>query len=328
MLNWEEEEIKEKLTILENFKNNRKKQLIDRFKTQFVYGHREILLSYSGIDETALLTGILQHGVGPTFTLFSDWPTPRVNLLKRSPLWVYSRVAARELSSKGVKNIKAIGSPWLYSKILDSFEVQNSPSKDKYLVFPEHFPTSAKHNSTDLTRSKIRDWKSIAGQDDLEICLFWSEFTDPIWKKVAHEEGIPLKCAGHPNSPLADSQIWSGYDERIDYYKNLRNIINSATHCIFETFTSAMFYASDLGKNVGFFPEISKIEIEPIYRTTQSQEFTYLKDNVPQIFRNFDKNSSLVEISNELLGYEDLLGPNELSSELSYISGIINGSIR
>ncbi len=324
MLKLEGESIKDKLTILESFKDTRRKQLIESFKVQFVYGHREILLKYSGIDETALLTGILQHGVGPTFTLNSDWPTPRVNLLKRSPLWVYSRVAAKELSSEGVRNVKAIGSPWLYSKILDSFEVLDSPSKHKYLVFPEHFPTSANHNSTEVTRTKIRTWKSIAGQADLEICLFWSEFTDPIWKRVAHQEEVSLKCAGYPNSPRADIQIWSNSDERIDYYKNLRNMISSATHCIFEAFTSAIFYASDLGKDIGFFPETSRIKVEPIYRTGHNRELLWLEYNVPEIFRNFERNGKLSEITKELLGYDDLLSPRELTEVLSFRGGVFS----
>jgi hypothetical protein len=316
--------IREKLNILENFKNNRKRTLVEKFKTQFVYGHREILLRYSGIDDSALLTGILQHGVGPTFTLYSDWPTPRVNLIKRSPLWVYSQVAAKDLSLRGVENIKAIGSPWLYSKTLDCFLTPESSSKEKYLVFPEHYPTSAKHNTAEITREKIKFWRSIAGGADLEICLFWSEFTDPIWTKIAGEEGVSLNCAGHPNSPLADLQIWSGEDARIDYYKNLRNIISSATHCIFETFTSAMFYASDLGRYVGFFPTETKTRIEPIYRTIQEQERNWLEDNLPQILRNFAVGNSLTQISRELLGYEDLLNPKELSSVLSFRKDILD----
>lgn len=233
-------------------------------------------------------------------------------------------MAAKDLSLKGVKNIRAIGSPWLYSKILDSFEMPKSSNKEKYLAFAQHYPTSAKHNTSEITREKVKVWRSIAGEAELEICLFWSEFTDPVWTKVASEEGVSLVCAGHPNSPLADLQIWSGEDARIEFYKNLRNIISSATHCVFERFTSAMFYASDLGKYVGYFPTETKAQKESIFRTTENQEDKWLKDNFPQIFRNFAMDNKVVQITRELLGYENLLSPNELSTVLSFRRDFVN----
>ena len=35
---------------------------IEMFKLQFAYGQREILTDYMGLDRSALLLGILQHG--------------------------------------------------------------------------------------------------------------------------------------------------------------------------------------------------------------------------------------------------------------------------
>ena len=317
-MNLGEQSIKLKINPPIYLRSYKAKKLIDKFETQFAYGHREILLKYSNLNETVLLTGILQHGVGPTFTLYSDWPTPRVNFFRRSPLWVYSRVAAKELASKGVQNVSAIGSPWLYSKILDSYELSNDKNKIKYLVFPRHYSSSDSDNTFERTYNQINYWLSIAGSADLEICLHWSQFEDLIWQTVAHREGVTLKCAGKPNSPL----VWSQSDSRIHFYRNLREIIGSATHCIFESFTSAIFYACDLGKSVGFFPADSKIKFEATPSTLE-EELSWLAKNIPGIFNNCEENSTLIALSRELLGYEDMLSPISLSEVLSFQSGII-----
>lgn len=292
---------------------------------QFVYGHREILLKYSNLDETSLLTGVIQHGVGPAFTLSSDWPTPRVNFIGRAPLWVYSRVAAKELSSQGVRNVTAIGSPWLYSKILDSYNISLEKNRLKYLVFPNHEPLSAAWNTLENTYSKIQYWRSLTGSADLEICLYWSEFIDPIWQTVARQENISLKCAGRPNSSLASSHGWSQSDARVHYYRNLREIIASVTHCIFESFTSAIFYASDLGKSIGFFPTDLTVEktSRSQYLERKQREQLWLTKNIPEILNTCEESSTLAAISYELLGYDDLLSSIRLSEVLTYQLGII-----
>lgn len=318
----QEKAIKHQTQPLPSFKSYRLKQLIRKYDIQFVYGHREILLKYANLDETSLLTGIIQHGVGPTFTLSSDWPTPRASFFRRSPLWVYSREVAKELSSKGVRNVTSIGSPWLYSKILDSYNISSEKNRLKYLIFPQHHPYSAARNTLEICHSKIRYWRSITDSADLEICLFWSEFIDPIWQTVARQENISLKCAGRPNSSLANSFGWSQSDARVHYYRNLREIMAPVTHCIFESFTSAMFYASDLGKNVGFFPADSRVEVEPRPRHVE-KEHLWLTKNIPKILNTCGESTTLTAITYELLGYDDLLSSIGLSEVLSYKAGII-----
>ena len=149
-------------TFVEKYKNVRSDSLINKFGTQFAYGHREILLKYAGLDSSLLLTGILQHGVGPAFTIYSDWPTPRVKFISRSPFWVYSRVAATELASIGAKKVQAIGSPWLYAKQSELMAIQHNVQNSIYLIFPRHFSDALLDDITpEGIRRKIRFWKSI-----------------------------------------------------------------------------------------------------------------------------------------------------------------------
>ncbi len=290
-----------------------RERLIKKFEVQFVYGHREILQKYAGMDSRALLMGILQHGVGPTFTLSSDSPTPRHNG-RRSAHWVYSSEAAQDLKALGETNVTAIGAPWLYSKINDGYEAIGRNGVEKYLVFPRHYSFTYLSNLTsEDIRDKINNWKRISGSGDLSVCLYWSEFLDAKWQNVAHEEGIRLVCAGIPFS----TPSWSMSDSRLNFYSNLRSILDSATHCIFESFTSAIFYASDLKKNVGVFQTestITEINREKIF----IEENSWLQANLPRIFGDFQDNEVLCDLSQTLLGYEDLKGPDELKAILIY----------
>jgi len=298
-----------------------RENLIKKFEVQFVYGHREILTQYTGIDSRALLLGILQHGVGPTFTLYSDSPTPRYRG-SRSTHWVYNSESMKNFKAMGEKNVFAIGAPWLYSKINDSYIVKELPVKDKYLVFPKHYSfTYLSQVKTDDIREKIQNWKSISGSNELVICLYWSEFLDVKWQSIALEEGVQLVCAGVPIS----TPSWSMPQSRLDFYRNLRTIIESASHCIFESFTSAIFYASDLGRNVGIFQTPSTI-IEINREQSFIQENKWLLANVPRIFGECQDNNVLREISQILLGYQDLKSPEDLRAILKH-KNVLNLSL-
>ncbi len=296
-----------------------RQQLIKKFGIQFSYGHREILLNYAKLDHTSLLIGIIQHGVGPAETLSSDWPTPRYRSLKRSRHWVYSKVVAADLLAEGAKNVTPIGSPWLYSKRLDQYQDKAQPSNFKFLVFPRHYSFSylSKITSADVLE-KINDWKIIAGSAELEICLYWTEFINPMWQRIAREEGVTLVCAGVSQS-FPD---WSPTDLRVNFYMNLRQIIEPATHCIFESFTSAVFYAKDLGKHVGIFQSRSSLQEMNKYHGFQ-KENAWLLRNVPGIFNAFDDSPVLESLTRELLGYEDLLSSEDLAGALRFRKGII-----
>jgi hypothetical protein len=293
--------------------------LADKFRIQFSYGQREVLLKFANLEESSLLIGILQHGVGPTFTISSEWPTPRTKSLKRSRLWVYSKQSASELIANGATNVFPIGSPWLYSKVLDKYENFKNTSRLKFLVFPRHYDFTNTGEMTDqdiLERIKI--WKSIAGSADLEICLYWTEFFDAVWQRIAREEGVPLVCAGIPNT----DPLWHPTNKRIDFYKNLRRIIDSSTHCIFEGYTSAIFYANDLGKNVGIYQSESEFELlkrEPYYQ----KQNLWLLQNVPGLFKTCQRNETLDSITHELLGYEALLNSVDLARVLRFRKGVI-----
>lgn len=308
------------------FKRGRISKAIDgvalsRFKMQFAYGHREILLKAADLTLDSILLGIVQHGVGPSFVQYSDWPTPRGFNLRRSPLWVYSKTNELELRKVGVKDVRTIGSPWLYSRKLEvskDFIIQ----KKYCLVFASH----TRFNLSLLTEfeeilNKVKFWKSIAGKDTLAICLYWVDFLDENWKAAARIEGVELLCAGIDFT----DPVWSTSPVRTDFYKNLNQIIQKAHYCIFEGFTSAIFYVASEGIPFGVFN--SKFENNKILDSQFfSQEHRWLRQHAGQNFENIRENRLFAEISNDLLGVDNLLSSTELQNELVWMNMDLNSA--
>ena len=289
--------------------------LIRRFGIQFNYGHREIILKAAELSENTLLMGIVQHGVGPTFTLYSDWPTPRFNTLNRTPLWVYSKENEVELRNLGVKDVKAIGSPWLYSINQNSHSLLPKTSKGEYcLVFPSHTNFAyLEITSEEGIVSRIESWKKIAKNDKIMICLYWVEFLDQRWHRAAELADVKLTCVGIG----ATDPLWSKSESRLDFYKNLYSLLLNASYCLFEGFTSAIFYASSLGVPFGIFA--TGFEDRKIAASSQfAQERTWLLANAGSYFDKITNDKIFTEKSLALLGIDQLRSPDELKSILEW----------
>jgi hypothetical protein len=298
--------------------NKLEQSLIRRFGIQFYYGHREIILKAADLPDNNLLLGIVQHGVGPTFTLYSDWPTPRFNSLKRTPLWVYSKENEVELRNLGVRDVKAIGSPWLYSINQNAEKIPsllpNSLKGELCLVFPSHTNFAyLEITSEEGIVSRIKSWKKIAKNDNVMICLYWVEFLDQKWHKAAEAEGVKLTCVGIG----ATDPLWSKSDSRLDFYKSLHSLLMNSSYCIFEGFTSAIFYASSLEIPFGIFAtefEDRKIAGSSLF----SQERNWLLANARSHLGEITSEKTFTEKSLGLLGVDQLRNPEELKSILEW----------
>jgi hypothetical protein len=290
-------------------------QKIEAFKVQFAYGQREILIDYAGLDKSALLMGILQHGLS-----YMDDPTeaatPRLRNFRRSPLWVYSERKAKFLSGYGHRNVRAIGAPWLYLP-----PASKSPTRqlipERYIVFPIHTSLSINVSpDANEIRNKIKFWKSIAGDSQLTICLFWSDFLELSWRSVAESEGVMVTVVGVGETP---PQYWSPHSARVDFLTNLRTILSQNSHAIFETFTSAMFYAISTGLKVGYFPQ-AQLEIE---FQLHGQADRWITENMSMVLGQFADPACFDELTNEMLGVESFRSPSELQELLSWEVGLV-----
>jgi hypothetical protein len=73
-----------------------------------------------------------------------------------------------------------------------------------------------------------------------------------------------------------------------------------------------MFYAADLGKEIGYFPD--EFEAYQFSRNSDfSSEANWLFKNVPEIIGHLSKSENLLQITRDLLGVESLKSPMELN---------------
>ena len=282
---------------------------IEVFRTQFAYGHREILLDFMGLDHSNLFLGVLQHGFAPTFEPWDAF-TPRTKgIFQRSSLWVFSQERAQGLAKLGYRNVSAIGAPWLYLP-----KEQSTTSRpqlaEQFIVFPNHTDLRILPPSESEIRDKVRFWKNVAGESPLTICLYWSDFLEYSWKKVAHEEGVSITLAGLGGLDPA----WLPHSSRLNYLHNLRRLLSNHTHAIFETFTSAIFYAAIEGLDIACFPEtLTDREKQSI---TFLEGDPWIKKEMPTIYSNFDSSQNLESCWNRMMGVGSKQTPEGLRTQL------------
>ena len=291
-------------------------QKIEMFKVQFAYGQREILTDYIGLDRTTLLLGILQHGFS-----YQDDPadtiTPRLGNFKRSPLWVYSENRASALRHQGYKNVTAVGAPWLYLPPISATPNKNAKG-DSFIVFPIHTSLSVDVSpSENEIKSKIRYWKSLAGNSHLTICLYWSDYLEWSWRRIAEAEGVKVTFVGLGETVPA----WSEHSARIDFLANLRTLLQQHSHAIFETFTSGMVYAISAGLTVGYFPQ-TQTEYESRLQAHLEGDH-WMAKQIPGVVGEFVEANALVDLNNEMLGVESFCTPDRLRELLVYEIGIV-----
>ena len=308
---------------------SRENQERELFSAQFKYGHREILLDYMALPRTTLLKGILQHGVIQNGIMdrnsyVKDLKTPRIGLFKRSPLWVYATQTENYLLNEKVRNVKAIGAPWLYllkNLNLEPDILQNKERPTRYLAFPTHFDMNDSfHYDKTKIREKITAWKSLAGNAELTLCLFWTEYLTEEWQEVAGEEGVTVVTAGLGRTDPS----WSQNLMRTNFLHKLLNILDSASHCIFEDLSSAIFYALSLGLKVGYFPitanhliindKKTRLQSEGVLSFSQN----WIGGNMSSIIDSFDSSPELRSIANLMLGKDALREQEELKEILVF----------
>jgi hypothetical protein len=292
-------------------------------KEQFSYGHREILLNYIGLSNDYYFEAIFQHGVWQNGfsngnNKYLDLKTPLNRFGKRIPLFTFSSLNLNNSLSNQIGSHHAIGAPWIYF-LRDFKESKLNNSNHRYVVFPDHSLIGSEIQTSELDiQKKIEYWQSLTGGAELQICLYWVDFLNPVWQKVARNEGVELKTAGigrtDPPQELSSS--------RINFLSNLFEIMSTATHCIFENLSSALFYASSLGLDVGIFRNMEDVvlsgsEIHALkYNSAMQSALEWATTTIPQTINRFAKADEIRPVVSEMLGLSNRLPAAELLSLL------------
>ena len=289
------------------------RHLCKLFAHQFMYGAREVLIDYMNLSFDNLFCGVLQHGVGAPSELWNNFPSPRLNL-KRSPIWLASEKGKTYLQEQGVKRVYAIGSAWTYflhtlEKKSKSLKTVSKESKERdILFFPDH---GAWNITPQYKRLSIHHTLSIVRRnfpnDKITVCVYFTEYLSEDWHKIAHDYEMEVVCAGSG----VTTPDWSITSGRILFFDRLKEFFSQHHVALFQSYTSAIFYALSLGLPVMILRGEKNAPFEHSLKDT-----TELIGMFPEIAENFTADKKLTEYSHEILGTESKLDPESLNSLL------------
>ena len=315
--------VPDKIVKLVNFHANNGDYMRNFFGEQFAYGHREILLKYSGIDFSAQLLGTLQHGV-LGYKQVEEWLSPRYMSGRKSFYWVYSHESEKLGKTQGHKNVVAIGAPWLYLR-KSVIDIPTADQKeDRVLVMPSHSQAVYVSKAVKFEkRQQARAFREVVGSKNATVCLHAIDFCDPELIEAYVDEEFDIICIGSSSFYPA----WTEAGNRIGSLGKLMRLMGTHSHMLTNSYGSHLFYAIDMGMSIGVYPEIgmdngmddisgrTKVFNEAEFNT---RNLDFLKQNMSEALNQFTKSQKYRELSNEILGSDAVMSPGELEEALVY----------
>jgi hypothetical protein len=288
---------------------SREVELSKTFSHQFMYGAREVLLDYCEIPKDRLLLGVLQHGVGPTLNQFINVPSPRIGI-KRSPVWLASHSVAQEIKKCGYKEVSAIGSTWAYLlKKTVAVPEEIGDRREKILFFPSHW--GGHEYSNEEVIQICTSLRKRFPNEYLSISVYFIDLLCADWPRIASSFGIQILNAGMGGS----DPYWSNFKARTNFLPRLREYIMQHDHCVFEEFSSAIFYAISLKKRV----TVNKLPFLDHRQSPDAAVNDWMRKNLPKIYDGIYCDALAQEISDDLLGTNVTLSKEDLSERLKYV---------
>jgi hypothetical protein len=285
------------------------------FEEQFMYGHRELLLTYSGLAQSnqenckLLLEAGLQHGWLPDAGIFQA----RGKDLRIKPRFVWNN--RWEINYPKMHANVSIGAPWLYliKDNLLNFRKQIKKNKDSVLVFPSH---SVLGIPRDIKSLVLKFDKLTSSYKRKLVCLYWVDFVNPEVYSEFSKYGFEMYCAGFGNprgkSPFSDDA------GRSTYLINLLEIFLNFSVIISDQIQSGVFYALSIGMKLQYVPiensqsqESSLFvnnEIEGFHSTTEG----WIQNFAPEFLKTANQPREFQELALNELGMESVLSKSQV----------------
>lgn len=302
---------------------------IVEFSEQFLYGHREILISYAGLDAKTMITGSIEHG----WALDSGRGIKRL----RGGRYLYLSWSSARVARSGITDSTtiAIGAPFIYahslvSEQIESFKKSETSKGNGVLFFPVHGNEYSQQNP----ESQIALFKEKYNPNGSTVCLYWVEYINPTIYNLYKAAGFKIVCAGFSGQM---EHTGLGYSARrlagspIGGRPNfiLQTIAMMTTHekIVFGGLGTAVFYATYLGKEVDLLHKYltsTFLDMDSEHGTSfeaHPQEIRYVSfvaDYMGCKFSDIDYSSDrFLSLANQELGKENMLSRNELKKLLS-----------
>lgn len=215
------------------------------FGMQFAYGQREVLLNAMNETFDKAFRVILQHGAylpNVKVEYGEAWP-PKKGPISRYRFVCYSEYDEVNVRSYGVKDVLAIGAPWLY---LNS--VKTITKKDSVGFFPAHHNLSYNYPFTSVEEigERVSLVKTCFKGLRVTVFLYFSEFLRREWHDASKLFDFDVFCPGIPSG----NPVFTPHPSRILFLQNLKRKLGEMEVCAFESYTTGILLAGSMGKGV------------------------------------------------------------------------------
>jgi hypothetical protein len=299
------------------------------FEEQFMYGHREVLLHYCGqkrddLSNTSILQGSIDHGFAYQENI---WRLRNRNLT-RAKRYVWNH---RHKVAYGADDlVVTTGSPWLYLLSALGITPENMPHKlkkepKKVVVFPGH--NVGTYFKYDLQKLGQHFLPFIPKDSKVTVCLFWTDFCDPVIRKSFTDLGWAVESMGYvPRLPSPDSTQGG----RQNFLLELFSLLSTAELFLTDNASSGLFYAMSLNLEIMYIPSLELQNYESVGNSLIgldnnrlagffSSEKLWVEHYLPSLFDTKNKPSRYVNFSWNELGYEYFL-TNESGYKFDWIN--------
>jgi hypothetical protein len=295
------------------------------FAEQFLYGHREALCAYAGLPDNAIIKGSIEHG----WTSFPPiYGIPKFTGGKfLHLLWSSDRLPD---NFKSKPNLIAVGAPFIYAHdevkgLLPNSADLNQEHSERTLFFPGH----GTEVNTPHIESQIKEVKKMIDPKKTTVCLFWTEFVNPIFRKKFIESGFKITNAGfsgiqeHVGLGVSAKKHAGGTTGgRHLYLLNLILLLNAHKNVIVGDVGTSAFYSAFMGKNLDLMPEYLDMPMEvsflnKVVRTRdelgEEQQVRFIEKHMGNEFRKINFSSAKFrEFARNQLGTKDFKTKAEL----------------
>lgn len=220
---------------------------------QYWYGHLEILASQLNLKGTRLLKGPLQHGWTYSSLSISN---VRNHFGQALPKHVWSeRIYADASKHRGLLDFKPIliGAPWCYFLSANGFKkttlgLRKTDEFNDEGGITTYFPS---HSILDFHLSRealIEGIEEVPGEN-VEVCLGWIDFLDPIKRNIFVSRGMKVICMGYRGNAGNEAPM-ARVGGRVEFLSRLLTQMEKSEILVFDEMSSAFWYGLSLGKKV------------------------------------------------------------------------------
>ncbi len=298
------------------------------FSEQFLYGHREILIDYAGLEPNCMIKGSIEHG----------WALDSGRGIRKltGGRYLYLSWSAARVARSGVNEntTVAVGAPFIYAydrvqaQIKEFFQ-ENALDGSKVLFFPVHGNEFSQQNP----ESQIALFKEKYDPKNATACLYWVEYINPVVYNLYKEAGFNIVCSGFSGQMehtglgysarrLAGSPIGG----RPNFILNTIAMLASHSKIVFGGLGTGLFYAAYMRKDIEMLHKYlttTFLDMDSEYGTSfeahplEARYVQFVADYMGCKFEDIDYNSrKFHELADQELGASSKMTQEELKGIL------------